>query len=940
MNTSTRSAQEVPRRAEPLADGRVAHALISAWRRQRTAERLLALLAGEAQATAVAETSAAARPYLLASIAGTTGRQMLIVTATPDTAERFFADLLYYLSDEVETEVGLLRARDETVGALESPSERSARMTLLSDLVARKRRCIVAPLAALRQYFMPRARFEASLFTVRTGADAGWEMTQQRLFDLGYRRAEVVSAAGEYAVRGGILDLFASNAPAPVRIEFFGDRVESLREFGLQTQRSHTEIENTTIAPWSEMPRDDAVQQKIASHFSGAPHVETAFNLFVQRGEALPETWAPLAYDNCDTIFEYLERSAIVVLDEPGTLAAVERALKEERERESRLLFAHEQDEASADQPQIAQELLAEITAPHASLALLGERLRDRHALAFMGAIETPSDLEWLPRVKDTIVVDARPIDHFNRQIELLLDSIRQWMARGDRVVFVTSGAARTADILEAGGLTVRRDLHALAERVAPGIFVTSGSIESGFWLADAHLRLLGDREVYGAPPKRVKIRAVKEGVPVTVADLRVGDFVVHAVHGIGQYLGLRAETFLGATQDYLDLRYAGTDRLLVPVTQMHYVTKYTASEGVAPRLSRMGGADWARTKYRVSEALAKIADSLVSLYAERELMPGHAFPPDTPWQSELEEAFAYEETPDQLKAIVETKSDMERARPMDRLICGDVGYGKTEVAIRAAFKAIADRKQVALLVPTTLLASQHYRTFSERLAGFPVRVEELSRFKTRREQQAILKDLADGKVDIVIGTHRLLQKDVTFKDLGLIVIDEEQRFGVMHKERLKTMRASVDVLTLSATPIPRTLHMSLLGVRDLSLIQTAPLNRLSIRTVVVPAGDTIVQRAIDAELDRGDQVYYLHNRIETIYAAARALQEIVPKARIGVAHGQMREAEIEPIMSDFIEGKIDVLVSTTIIENGIDIPNVNTIVVADADRFGLAQLY
>ncbi|MBC5810229.1 MAG: transcription-repair coupling factor, partial [Candidatus Eremiobacteraeota bacterium] len=396
----------------------------------------------------------------------------------------------------------------------------------------------------------------------------------------------------------------------------------------------------------------------------------------------------------------------------------------------------------------------------------------------------------------------------------------------------------------------------------------------------------------------------------------------------------------LGETQDYLDLKYAGTDRMLVPVTQMHQVTKYSANEGVAPRLSKMGGADWARTKNRVSENLAKIAEGLVELYAERELARGHAFGPDTPWQAELEEAFPYEPTVDQAKAIVETKSDMENARPMDRLVCGDVGYGKTEVAVRAAFKAVADQRQVAVLVPTTLLAAQHHRTFSTRFAGFPVRVEELSRFKTKKEQQAILKDLADGKVDVVVGTHRLLQKDVVFKDLGLIVVDEEQRFGVMHKERLKQMRASVDVLTLSATPIPRTLHMSLLGVRDLSLIQTPPKNRMSIKTVVVPTSDAIVQKAITSELDRGGQVYYLHNRIESIYAVSRALQQLVPKARIAVGHGQMGETELEPIMARFIEGELDVLVATTIIENGIDIPNVNTIVVNDADKFGLAQLY
>jgi transcription-repair coupling factor (superfamily II helicase) len=471
-------------------------------------------------------------------------------------------------------------------------------------------------------------------------------------------------------------------------------------------------------------------------------------------------------------------------------------------------------------------------------------------------------------------------------------------------------------------------------------VFVDTGSLEGGFSIPGLRLHVLGDREIFGQPAKRVKLRAIKEGVPVTLADLKVGDYVVHAVHGIGQYLGLRTETILGAIGDYMDLKYAGTDRMLVPVHQMHQVTKYGAHEGAAPKLSKMGGADWARTKGRVSEALAKIADGLVELYAERESSPGHAFAPDTPWQAELEEAFPYEPTVDQAKAIEETKADMERPRPMDRLVCGDVGYGKTEVAVRAAFKAIADKKQVAILVPTTLLASQHHRTFTQRFASFPVRIDELSRFKSKKEQQATLAALAEGKVDVVVGTHRLLQKDVVFRDLGLIIVDEEQRFGVMHKERLKQMRATVDVLTLSATPIPRTLQMSLMGVRDLSLIRTPPRNRMSIKTVVVPSSDAIVQHAIVNELDRGGQVYYVHNRIESIYGVARALEQLVPKARIAVGHGQMHEHELEPIMSKFIEGEIDVFVSTTIIENGIDIPNVNTIIVHDADKFGLAQLY
>jgi transcription-repair coupling factor (superfamily II helicase) len=851
---------------------------------QRAIERLQALRRLDGRKPggyAVHETTAAARPALIASLQRAAGATQLVIVPTPDAAERSFADLLYYLADRSDR-LALLRSREEALGAIESPSERSARVTLLDDLAAGRPRVVLAPIAAIRQRFMPRAQFDSARFELQSGEDAGWERLQRRLFDLGYTRRDVVSAVGEYAVRGGIIDVFAATADAPVRIEFFDERIESMRSFAIESQRSSEPVAQLVIAPWSERS-DEGV-----------------------------------------TIFDYLRHDATIVLEEPATIASVALALDEERARESHTLFDGERAGAQAAQS---------TGPPPVPLLEIGEQLARYATLTLPGAIEASAPLSWVPPALESFVFESLPVEHFNRQITLFSEAMREWSTAGETVYIVSAAVSRTVDLLRAAGV-------ALGAGARGGVFVSHGSIEAGFRIPPLRLRVLGDRELFGAPPKRVKMRAVKEGVPVTLADLRVGDYVVHAVHGIGQYLGLRAETILGATQDYLDLRYAGSDRMLVPVTQMHQIAKYSAAEGQSPRLSKMGGADWARTKSRVSEALGKIADQLVELYAEREMSRGFAFGADTTWQAEMEEAFPYEPTPDQQKAFDATKSDMESNRPMDRLICGDVGYGKTEVAMRAAFKAIADKKQVAVLVPTTLLADQHYRNFSARFGAFPVRVEELSRFVPKAEQQRILRDLAQGKVDIVIGTHRLLQKDVAFADLGLIVIDEEQRFGVMHKERLKEYRASVDVLTLSATPIPRTLHMSLMGVRDLSLIQTAPKNRMSIKTIVIPASDSIVQRAIGAELDRGGQVYYLHNRIESIYAVRNALEQLVPRARIGVGHGQMREAELEPVMQRFIDGELDVLVATTIIENGIDIPNVNTMIVNDADRFGLAQLY
>jgi transcription-repair coupling factor (superfamily II helicase) len=900
---------------------------------------------------ALHETTSSARPYLLAALHDVLGGQIFVVVATSDVAERTFTDLTYYLGERAGASVALLRARDETLGALESPSERSARMTLLADLCARKPQVIVAPVGALRQYVIPRAVFEDASFALRTGATADWDATLLRLYRLGYARVDVVSAAGEYAVRGGILDVWPATADTPVRVEFFGDDVESIRAFELQSQRSTAPLDAVTVTPWLEIVRDEALRENVLARATGEPNVVSALRAYLAGGADVPEPWLGLAYDEQATILDYLHRESLVVLEEPGMLDTVEHGLDEERSRGAQALMAGvDSGELDVRDDEVGEALLADVVAPYPRLASYAQRLRARRVLVVTGGIET-GELTWVPRALGAFVLETRPAEHFNRRIELFTQQVRDWVAAGDTVWLVANGASRLAEILRGANLRVERsapfvhlrgggtDGVALASKHGT-VYVDQGSLESGFSIPMLHLHVLGDREIYGQPAKRVKLRAVKEGVPVTLADLKVGDYVVHAVHGIAQYLGLRKETILGATSDYLDLKYAGTDRMLVPVHQMHQVNKYSASEGAAPRLSKMGGADWARTKTRVSEKLAQIAEGLVELYAEREVARGHAFAPDTPWQAELEESFPYEPTPDQAKAIDDTKRDMETHKPMDRLVCGDVGYGKTEVAVRAIFKAIADKKQVAVLCPTTLLAAQHHRTFSARFASFPIRIEELSRFKTKKEAQAILNDLAQGKVDVVVGTHRILQKDVVFRDLGLIVVDEEQRFGVMHKERLKQLKATVDVLTLSATPIPRTLQMSLMGVRDLSLIQTAPKNRMSIKTVVVPASDAVVQRAIVNELDRGGQVYYVHNRIESIYGVARALEQLVPKARIAVGHGQMREHELEPVMNRFIDGELDVFVSTTIIENGIDIPNVNTIVVNDADKFGLAQLY
>ena len=908
------------------------------------------------------ETTASARPALLAAIAASLRRPLFVMVSTTDVAERTYTDLVTYRSlgdgqghpPEGSGPVALLRPRAEALGAMESPSEQSARMSLLAELaIGPERRStlpsiIVAPLTALHQYLMPRSVLREATFTLELGAEAGWEATIERLHLLGYRRSDVVAAVGEYAVRGGILDLYAASAEDATRIEFFGDTIESIKAFDIASQRSSDEkrYERVRVVPWTEVLRDPARREHVAAAASLAEQ-------FLATGVEIPEAWTPFAYDECETILDYLMPDAVIVVEEPLTLHALELSLDEERQRERRRLLATvDAGDLSINADDVHEAQIADLQVPAPRLIDLLPQINARTTLLMPGAIEGPP-MEWLPPIVERHVLETRSAEHFHRQVTACIDAIRTWVKAGETVVLIVSGASRLAEMLRAADLHVERGAQVLhlqavgkeGSRIAVvgggrPVYIDQGSLDAGFTIPSLRLRVLGDRDIFGQPPKQVKLRAVKEGVPVTLTDLRVGDIVVHAVHGIAQYLGLRTETVLGATSDYLDLKFAGTDRMLVPIYQMHQVTRYGGAEGGTPRLSKMGGADWARTKGRVSEALAKIAEGLVAFYADRELATGHAFPPDTPWQAELEESFTYQTTPDQQKAIDETKADMERARPMDRLVCGDVGYGKTEVAIRAAFKAVCDKRQVAVLVPTTLLASQHARNFATRFASFPMNIAELSRFKTKKEQQEALRDLADGNVDIIVGTHRLLQKDVVFKDLGLIIVDEEQRFGVMHKERLKQLRASVDVLTLSATPIPRTLHMSLMGVRDLSLIQTAPRNRMPVKTMVLPASDAVVRDAINNELDRGGQIYFVHNRIESIHGVANALAQLVPRARIGIGHGGMGETELEPIMARFIEGELDILVSTTIIENGIDISNVNTIIINDADRFGLSQLY
>ena len=608
-------------------------------------------------------------------------------------------------------------------------------------------------------------------------------------------------------------------------------------------------------------------------------------------------------------LLDYLPPGALVVLDEEPELAAQARALRDGEERPDEV------------QPRL----------PWAEMVTRLERCRRMVMSALRGAVPPYEE----------VPLRFGGVEAFGGQTHLLARALREWTEQRRRVVVASAHPERVGEILDAQGLRVPTAVG-VPEAPSPGTMTAvEAALSRGFAFDPARLVVVTDSEILGWRRRRSRLRFVRQGKRVSSwADLVPGDYVVHIHHGIGIYRGLVHLTMNGAERDYLLLEYAGSDRLYVPVEQIALVERYIGVEGQTPRVHTLGGAEWEREKQRVRESARELAGELLALYAARQTVPGFAFSPDTPWQHELEAAFEYEETPDQWQAIQDVKRDMESPRPMDRLIAGDVGYGKTEVALRAAFKAVMDGKQVAILVPTTILAQQHYDVFLRRLAAYPIKVEVISRFRTRRDQQRILRELAAGQVDIVIGTHRLLQKDVTFRDLGLVIIDEEQRFGVEHKERLKQLRQQVDVLTLTATPIPRTLHMSLVGLRDMSVMETPPESRLPIHTEIREADEGIIRDAILRELARGGQVYVVHNRIQSIERAARSIARIVPQARVAVAHGQMPEEKLERVMMDFLGGRFDVLVCTTIVEIGLDIPRVNTVIVQDAHLMGLAQLY
>jgi len=839
-------------------------------------------------------------------------RTWVVVAPTPNDAEHLHDDLTTFLG---EGDVQLFGEWETLPYERRSPlaSITESRLVTLHRLLSGAPMIVVTTPKAVMQATLSRRLLAETTHQLKSGGTLRLEEFTENLVDLGYRRVRIVEESGDFSVRGGILDLLPFGYDDPIRAELVGDTVESLRQFDVYTQRSIRTLDEAVVLPRREVVlvgegAGDLSQRLLAAHPGDSEDRDHLLDGLDSRFHFDGvEQYIPAIHPDAETLVDYLPGDAgLFIAREDEVLDRGEQLLLE-----AARIYMENREQAPLCDPE--------------ALLLPFERFLERlgrRPVVASGVVQSRAFSGYRK-----ITVETRLQESFGSDIEGLRERLSA-LAGGGRVVIMCDNRGQASRLEEL--------LGDAAEEVALEI----GSLEKGFSLPTARLAVYTDHDIFDRYRRRRR-RKFRGGAPIaTFEALTEGDYVVHVSHGIGRYVGVTRVEADGRLVDCVVVEYAESGRLYVPAEEIDRLQKYVGKEGHEPKLNKLGGVAWQKTKARAKRAVAELARELLDLYASRKAKPGYGFSADTVWQSELEASFIYEETEDQLRAAEEIKEDMEAPRPMDRLVCGDVGFGKTEVAIRSAFKAVMDGRQVAVLVPTTILAQQHLTTFRDRLADYPVEVDVISRFRTPGEQSAILERLADGRVDIIIGTHRLIQKDVKFKDLGLLVIDEEQQFGVLHKETIQKMRRTVDVLTMTATPIPRTLHMSLMGARDMSIINTPPRDRLPVRTEVAAFDDDLIAQAVLREIDRGGQVYFVHNRVQTIEAMASYLRSLLPDIAIDVGHGQMPERQLERVMLRFLDGAIDVLVCSMIIESGLDIPNVNTIIINRADRFGLAQLY
>lgn len=887
--------------------------------------------------------SESGKSYVINGIYEVSNKPVVIITNSDMEAKNLYEDLNLYLSN-----VYYFPAKEIVFYNVDAISGdlRWARLNVVKEILSNNKNIIVTSIDAFAARYTPKDLFKTHTVSISVGDEVDFKELSKILVEAGYDRVDVVEGKGEFSLRGGLLDLFPTNSIYPYRIELFGDEIDSIRTFNTESQRSIEKVNCIEVFPAKEIIIDDEIIDYALSNIREELDLTLKNNKDKERGiklntiisknlEELREThdfetidsYLPLFYKKSESLFDYLEDYIFVLDDKVRCLGKLDSTYLEFNENYS--IFLQRGDILPSQ-----GKLLLE---KEELIDLLEEKIN-----ITMDAINKGGG--FLSPIRK-IEINSAILHHYQGQLDLLIEDILKKKKDGYRTVILSGTRVRGERLVS----TLReREIESSyrdnIESIALGeVVITFGNLLKGFECPKYKTCVISDKEVFGEAKRKLsKSKSKSKGVSKikSFAELKPGDYVVHVNHGIGVYKGIKQIEVSGHKRDYLDIVYDKGDKLYVPVDQLDLVQKYIGSEGKSPKVNKLGGAEWQKAKSKVKKSINEIAEDLVKLYAARAAVKGYKYSKDTEWQMQFEDEFPFQETPDQLSSIEEIKKDMESDKPMDRLLCGDVGYGKTEVALRAAFKAVMEGKQVAFLVPTTILAEQHYKNMIKRFSDFPIKIDMVSRFRTTKEQKSTLQSVKEGNVDILVGTHRLVSKDIVFKDLGLLIVDEEQRFGVAQKEKIKNLKKNVDVLTLSATPIPRTLHMSLTGVRDISVIETPPEERYPIQTYVVEQNDQLIRDAIMREIGRGGQVYFVYNRVEDIEKIANYIKNLVPESRVGVAHGQMTERQLEKEMLDFMTNEYNVLVCTTIIETGIDIQNVNTIIIYNADKMGLSQLY
>ncbi|MGL5151976.1 MAG: transcription-repair coupling factor [Clostridium sp.] len=887
--------------------------------------------------------SESGKSYFIDSIFEKYDKSIVIITHNDIEAKNIYEDLILYTN-----EVYYFPSREIVFYNMDAISGdlRWARLKVINEILNTNKKIIVTSIDAFVNKYTPVNLYNNHKIKIEVGEEKDLKELALTLVEGGYQRVEMVEGKGEFSLRGGLLDVYPPNSTYPYRIEMFGDEIDSIRTFNTSSQRSIDKVNNVEIFPTKEVIIDSEAlklgrerileeSEKALKNSKDKERNDRLKKLVNRNLECLEQnhyfetidSYIPFFYDKSETLFDYLKEYTIIVDDVNRCLEKLEITYSEFNENYTTFLQR------------------GDILPLHSELVIPKEdvlNILDKECNIVMEAFKKRNSILNPLSINE---IHQITLNNYQGQLDLLIDDINEKKLKGTKTLILSGTRPRGERLVETlrdrGIISNYRDR---IDDIKDGeVVITFGNQLKGYEYPEQKICVISDKEVFGEAKRKISKRTKKQkGVTKikSFTELKPGEYVVHANHGVGVYRGIKQIEAGGHTRDYLDIVYDKGDKLYVPVDQLDLVQKYIGSEGKQPKVNKLGGAEWQKAKAKVKKSINEIAEDLVKLYATRSAVKGHKFAKDTEWQKQFEDEFPFEETPDQLSSLEEIKGDMESDKAMDRLLCGDVGYGKTEVAIRAAFKAVMEGKQVAFLVPTTILAEQHYKNLIKRFSDFPIKIDMVSRFRSAKQQKETLKAAKEGNVDILIGTHRLVSKDIEFKDLGLLIVDEEQRFGVAQKEKIKAIKKNVDVLTLSATPIPRTLHMSLTGVRDISVIETPPEERYPIQTYVMEQNDQLIRNGILRELSRGGQVYFVHNRVEDIQKMANYIQELVPESKVAIAHGQMTERQLEKEMMSFMANEYDVLVCTTIIETGIDIPNVNTIIIYDADKMGLSQLY